>query len=198
MTDTTSHTETTSRWAFLGTLPFAAGLLVLINAVYIGLVAFGNITDYDTNYEFVKGVLSMDTINFQDASHAGQGLDPDVMWRSISGGFWWNAGYIMVIVWETLAAIVLFIASFHFLKAFRFDTGFDQARRWGSAGLLMIVALFAGGFITIGGEWFQMWRSIVWNGEEAALRNALIAGMGIILIHIASPAWKKGGQGSVS
>ncbi|MFT3714609.1 MAG: DUF2165 domain-containing protein [Gordonia sp. (in: high G+C Gram-positive bacteria)] len=190
--------RTRVRWTFLGTLPFAAAVLVLINAVYITLVAIGNITDYDTNYEFVKGVLSMDTINFEDAAHAGQDLDPDVSWRAIHSPVLWNIGYILVIVWESLAGLVLLFASYKFARAFIKDEPFASARRWGSGGLLMIVALFAGGFIAIGGEWFQMWRSIVWNGEEAALRNALIALLGIVLIHIASPAWKKGHQGELS
>jgi predicted small integral membrane protein len=48
----------------------------------------------------------------------------------------------------------------------------------------MIVALFLGGFITIGGEWFAMWQSKDWNGIGAALRMVTIAGFALILVHL--------------
>jgi predicted small integral membrane protein len=53
----------------------------------------------------------------------------------------------------------------------------------------MIVVLFMGGFITIGGEWFQMWRSVEWNGLEPAFRNSVLAILGLVLVHLPSPQW---------
>jgi predicted small integral membrane protein len=53
----------------------------------------------------------------------------------------------------------------------------------------MIVVLFMGGFITIGGEWFQMWRSVEWNGLEPAFRNSVLAIFGLVLVHLPSPQW---------
>jgi predicted small integral membrane protein len=46
-----------------------------------------------------------------------------------------------------------------------------------------------GGFITIGGEWFQMWRSVEWNGLEPAFRNSVLAIFGLVLVHLPSPQW---------
>jgi predicted small integral membrane protein len=37
-----------------------------------------------------------------------------------------------------------------------------------AAGLGFLVWFF--GFMVIGGEWFQMWQSPRWNGQEAAFR----------------------------
>jgi len=45
-------------------VPVAVAVLIARNAPYIFLGALGNITDYDTNFAFVKHVLSMDTTNF--------------------------------------------------------------------------------------------------------------------------------------
>lgn len=171
----------------LGALPFAAACLVLVNALYILLVAVGNITDYDTNFAFVQHVLSMDTTNF--GGKPGEGLDPDVMWRAITNPVIWNIAYIGVIVWESATAIVLVTAVVLFVRGF-LGHGFAPARRWSSIGLVMIVLLFVGGFITIGGEWFQMWRSTSWNGLDPAFRNSVIAGIGLVLLHLPSPAWR--------
>jgi predicted small integral membrane protein len=40
-------------------------------------------------------------------------------------------------------------------------------------------------FLTIGAEWFLMWQSKTWNGQEAAFRMFTV--VGIILIFLALP-----------
>ncbi|QIM16760.1 DUF2165 domain-containing protein [Leucobacter insecticola] len=186
-----THTTGEQGWKKLGSLPFAAAVFVFVNALYIFLVALGNITDYGTNFAFVQHVLSMDTTNF--GQPAGQGLDPEVMWRAIDNPVLWNLGYIGVIVIESLAAIILIIAFVDFMRAIFGAASFARARRWASLGLVLIVLLFAGGFIAVGGEWFQMWRSTEWNGLDPAIRNAMLAGIGLVLLHLPSPGWQKAG-----
>ena len=170
----------------LGTLPVACTVMVGINALYMLLVAFGNITDYGTNFDFVSHVLSMDTTNF--GAPAGEGLDSDVMWRAIEADWVHHLAYVGVIVWESAAAIVLLCSLWAWLRASR-TRSFDLARRLGTIGLAMILVLFMGGFIAIGGEWFQMWRSTSWNGLEPAFRNSVLAAFGIVLMHLPSPQW---------
>jgi predicted small integral membrane protein len=170
----------------LGTLPVACTVMVGINALYMLLVAFGNITDYGTNFDFVSHVLSMDTTNF--GAPAGEGLDSDVMWRAIEADWVHHLAYVGVIIWESAAAIVLLCSLWAWLRASR-TRSFDLARRLGTIGLAMILVLFMGGFIAIGGEWFQMWRSTSWNGLEPAFRNSVLAAFGIVLMHLPSPQW---------
>lgn len=162
-------------------------MLVACNALYIFLVALGNITDYDTNFAFVQHVLAMDTTNF--GGDPGVGLDPDIIWRAITDPVLWNVAYVGVIVWESVAAIVLVIAVVVWVRSFATRGSFDAARAASSVGLLMIVALFFAGFITVGGEWFNMWRSSAWNGLDPAFRNSVLAAITLVLIHVTSPAW---------
>ena len=183
----TSSSDSAPRWRKLGSLPFAVAVLVACNALYIFLVALGNITDYDTNFAFVQHVLSMDTTNF--GADPGTGLDPDVMWRAITDPVVWNIAYIGIIIWESIAAIVLIGACVLWLRAFITRGAYDLARVLSTIGLLMIIILFFGGFITIGGEWFQMWRSTSWNGLDPAFRNAVLAAITLVLIHMTAPSW---------
>lgn len=183
----TVSSENRTWWQTLGSLPFAVAVLVACNALYIFLVALGNITDYDTNYAFVQHVLSMDTTNFGAAE--GTGLDPDVMWRAITDPTIWTIAYIGVIIWESLAAIVLIVACVYWVRAFVTRGHFDTARTLSSIGLLMIIALFFAGFITIGGEWFNMWRSTSWNGLDPAFRNSVLAAITLVLIHTTAQGW---------
>ena len=39
-----------------------------------------------------------------------------------------------------------------------------------AAGAAAAFALWFVGFVVVGGEWFLMWQSATWNGQEAACR----------------------------
>lgn len=158
--------------ARLGTLRAAATVIAGIGALYFVLVVFGNVTDFGTNREFVRHVLAMDT-TFKD---------PDVMWRSITSPVLADLAYLLIIVWEALTALLLIAAFVTGIR--RGSAAAARARRLGTLGWIMAILLFGGGFIVIGGEWFQMWQSEDWNGLQAALQNFLIATAGLITTNL--------------
>ena len=178
----TSHRESRpgSRWLELGSLPALAAILVGINGLYILLVAFGNITDFGTNQAFVQHVMSMDTTNFGAAP--GTHLDPNVMWRAITTPWIQNAAYIALIAWEAATGVVLVAAVVFWIR--ERGSGYRVARGLSNIGLLMLLALFMGGFIAIGGEYFQMWKSTAWNGLDAAFRNATLGFVTLVLVNL--------------
>ena len=45
------------------------------------------------------------------------------------------------------------------------------------------------GFIAVGGEWFLMWQSEKWNGQNAAFRLVVI--IGITLVYLVQPDGEK-------
>jgi predicted small integral membrane protein len=159
----------------LGSLPAVVTILTAIMASYMTLVAFGNITDFDTNQSFVQGVFDMET-TFND---------DDVMWRAIENDTLANIAYVGIIVWETLAAIVLWWGVVRLIQGFR-DGDWHGARSTAGLGLVMMMILFAFGFITVGGEWFSMWQSSTFNGLDPALQNFIMAGVTMILLHLPS------------
>ncbi|MFH0520939.1 DUF2165 domain-containing protein [Streptomyces sp. M41] len=158
-------------------LHLAATLLTGSVALYIALVAFGNITDFGTNQQFVRHVLAMDT-TFKDE---------DLMWRAVTSKGLQDAAYVAIIVWETVAALVLIFGTWLW---FRRDD--QRARRVSTYGLLMLMLLFGAGFIAIGGEWFAMWQSGDWNGLDAATRVFLFSGIVLIAIHLPLPQARAG------
>jgi predicted small integral membrane protein len=166
----------------LGSLPGVATIFTAVMALYMTLVAFGNITDFGTNQQFVQHVLEMDT-TFND---------DDVMWRAVENDALQNFGYVGVIVWETLAALVLWYGAWQMFLRLRGGGDWTRARRLASAGLLMVVLLFGLGFITIGGEWFSMWQSSEWNGLEPALQNVILAAFALVFVHLPSRDWTEG------
>jgi predicted small integral membrane protein len=172
-------------WLSLGAIPVAATVLVGLNGLYLLIVAFGNITDFATNRAFVHHVLSMDTTNF--GKPQGTDLDPNVMWRAITSPVVQDIAYVVLIAWELLNAVLLIVAVVFWIR--ERGQGFKTARRLSSIGLLMLLLLFFGGFIVIGGEWFQMWTSTAWNGEDPAFRNSVLALLTLVVIHLPSRSW---------
>ena len=186
MSPTNTSEGRLSGWQRLGTLPVVAAILVALNGLYILLVAFGNITDFGTNQAFVRHVLAMDTTNF--GAPPGTELDPDVMWRAITNTTVQNIAYIGLIVWESATALVLIAAVVFWVR--ERGAGYRVARSLSTIGLLMLLLLFMGGFIAIGGEWFQMWKSTAWNGLDPAFRNSVLALTALVIIHLPSSHWE--------
>ncbi|MFJ6086292.1 DUF2165 domain-containing protein [Streptomyces sp. NPDC092369] len=154
-------------------LPLAATLLTATVALYIALVAFGNITDFDSNQQFVRHVLAMDT-TFKD---------DDLMWRAVTSHGLQDAAYVVIIAWEVVAAVVLIGGTWFWGRR-----EYGRARQVSTYGLLMLMVLFGAGFIGVGGEWFAMWQSEDWNGLEAATRVFLLSGVVLLVIHLPGAA----------
>jgi predicted small integral membrane protein len=154
--------------ARVGSPQAAITALTGITALYMSFVAFGNITDYDTNHAFVQHVFAMDT-TFGS---------PNTTWRAITNPTLVTIAYLMIIAWETVTALVLLAGLVAWLRGRE-----ETARRLSSTGWVMQVLLFGGGFIAIGGEWFVMWQSKDWNGLSAAFQNFVIAALCLVLLH---------------
>lgn len=150
--------------------------LVATVAAFFTLVAFGNVTDYGANWQFVTHVMSMDT-TFRD---------PDVMWRAITDPMLQRLTYGLIIAWQALTALVLWIGVARLLRAINADpTVFAGARAVAIAGLTMGFLLYAVGFLVVAGEWFAMWQSQTWNGQASAAIFVLF--IGLALLHLCGP-----------
>ena len=134
--------------------------MVAAIAFFATLAAFGNITDYDTNWAFVQHVLSMDTI----------GPTTTIKYRAIDNRVLQTAAYLTIIAAEALTAILCWIGAARLLFARKDAAAFNRAKGWAVAGLTLGFLLWQVGFMSVGGEWFGMWMSAKWNGVPDAFR----------------------------
>ena len=136
-------------------------IMVASLALFALLVTFENITDYDTNYAFVKHVLSMDT------TFSGNAL----LYRRITSPALWQVCYALIIAGERLSGVVLAGAAISLAQRLRSDrVSFNHAKRFVIIGAALGFLVWFFGFMVVGGEWFSMWQSPTWNGQEAAFR----------------------------
>lgn len=148
-------------------------LLTVFFGLFAFLVAFGNVTDYNSNFMFVKHVLSMDT-TFEGNS---------LMYRAITSSTLHHVGYIMIIIVEWIIAFTCFYGGWNMFKQRNGSAeAFHQAKKWGIIGLLLGVTVWFLGFQVIGGEWFAMWQSQEWNGLDSAFRLTTYIGTTLIIL----------------
>jgi predicted small integral membrane protein len=150
--------------------------LVAAIALLASLVAFGNITDYGTNFVFVQHVLSMDTV-FAFST---------IKYRAITSPALHHAAYVLIIATETVIALLCWIGAFVLVRRIRADAAtFNRSKGMAVAGLTLGFLLWQAGFMSIGGEWFGMWQSQQWNGVPSAYR--IVVTVAAVLIFLAIP-----------
>jgi predicted small integral membrane protein len=144
----------------------AKALMVASLAAFAGIVTFDNIIDYDSNFEFVRHVLSMDT-TFPGNALRGRALTAPLVW---------HLAYALIIAVEGLTAIAFAAGAAALLGGLSGGAAaLARGRRFVVIGATLAFLLWFAGFMVVGGEWFAMWQSKVWNGQEAAFRFYMTA-----------------------
>jgi len=151
-------------------------LLVFAVALLYTFIVFNNLTDYDSNYQFVRHVLMMDSTF--PGNHG--------MWRAISNPAIHTAFYISIICWETLTMALSWLGVVQLVRALRGPAAhFHGAKRVAIMALTLGLLMWMVAFLSVGAEWFLMWQSKTWNGQDAAFRMFTI--LGIVLLVLVQP-----------
>jgi predicted small integral membrane protein len=158
------------------TLRVAKLLLVFAVALFYTLVVFNNITDYNSNYQFVRHVLMMDS----------NSLGNHEMWRATNSPEWHTAFYVSIIAWEAIVMLLCWWGGVCLARALSAPAPvFMQSKRVSVAALTLALLMWLVAFLDIGGEWFLMWQSKTWNGQDAAFRMFTV--IGVVLLLLAQP-----------
>lgn len=153
-------------------LRIAKTLLVLAIALYYTLVVLNNTTDYNSNFQFIRHVLMMDST-----------LHNSAMWRAINSPAIHTLFYITIILWESLTMTLCWWGGIKLARNLKAPAAmFHQSKSIAIAGLTLSLLLWFFAFLTIGAEWFLMWQSTTWNGQEAAFRMFTVVGIVLLLL----------------
>jgi predicted small integral membrane protein len=150
---------------------YAKIVMSLSLAAFCLLVTFDNITDYGTNYLFVQHVLSMDT------TFPGNAL----MYRSITNPVIWHLAYALIIAAEGLTGVLFLAGAIRLIQVRNApSTVFNEAKALVIIAATLAFLVWFFGFMVIAGEWFAMWQSQTWNGQDAAFR-VYMAVLGVLI-----------------
>ena len=149
-------------------------LMVASAALFSSLVVFNNIVDYQSNYQYVAHVMSMDTTG--NASQA--------QWRALPYPWLWEWVYSTIIVIELAVAVLCWMGAFRMISH-RKRHDFSEAASLAVYGLSLGVVLWFVAFMGISGEWFLAWQSQSWNGIQPGFRVACL--FLLMLIYMSLP-----------
>jgi predicted small integral membrane protein len=152
----------------------AAKILLLAGiALFYTLVVFNNVTDFDSNYQFVRHVLSMDS-----TFPGNRG-----MWRALQSPAIHLAFYLGIIAWEIATTVLLWWGVVRLLRAVRLSaSAFNAAKRVPVMALALSMVMWLVAFLSVGAEWFLMWQSHTWNGQEPAFRMFTVVGVVLLIV----------------
>jgi predicted small integral membrane protein len=154
-------------------LRISKAVLVFAIALFYTILVLNNITDYGSNYEYVRDVLMM------DSTFPGNHL----MWRAINMPLAHTVFYISIIAWESVTMVLCWWAGVRLLKSYRADRAqFAAALNLAMIALTTSLLMWLVAFLDVGGEWFLMWQSKMWNGQEEAFRMFTIVGVVFLLV----------------
>lgn len=156
-------------------------LTKIVSVICLGLlgaiVSFGNITDYYSNFHFVEHVMKMDTIFPASNLH----------YRGIHSVLVYHLVYIVIIAAECLMTFCCLKGGLDMTRNLKSGTEqFHGSKKWSVAGVLLGLLVWFFCFEIIGGEWFAMWQSPIWNGLVAAERLVTFLMLTLILLHLKS------------
>jgi predicted small integral membrane protein len=134
-------------------------VFVALIGLFAALVAYNNLRDPAANLRLVEHVLAMDSV-FPDTRLKDRAITAPLAHRV---AFW------LIVAAEVLtAALCLVGAAILALAHGTAAPEFHAAKAVAFAGLAVGFALWFGGFMVIGGQWFASWQSKQWSGRESA------------------------------
>lgn len=162
---------------------FSKTAVVVAIAFTVSLVVIGNLMDYRTNWNFITHVLSMDTTFPQSA----------IRYRAIASPILQALAYWSIIAFEFSTAVLCWVGVFSLLRAVGApNPAFVRAKACAVAGLTLGFLTWQIGFMAIGGEWFGMWQSGLWNGVPSAFRFQMTLAAALIYISLPEPVEETG------
>jgi predicted small integral membrane protein len=141
------------------TLRLLKSILVLAIGLWALLVAADNLLDYEPNLHFVQHVLSMDTVLPDNA----------LKYRAITNPVLETFAYSSIIAVECAIGILCVAGAWRLFRARHDRRAFIAAKSLAASGLALLFLLYFVGFVTVGGEWFSMWQSQIWNGQAKSV-----------------------------
>ena len=150
-------------------------LFVFLIGAFAALVTINNLRDPQSNLNFVRHLMSMDTI-FPNSRLKSRAIHSPWLQRLFFGA---------IVATEGVTALLCFAGAFVLAAAIGAPIDeFHAAKALAFGGLGLGFALWFGGFMVIGGQWFASWQSKEWNGRESAFMFYAAIGMVfLILLH---------------
>lgn len=129
-------------------------IVVATVALFFSLIAFNNLTDFETNGQMIAHILKLESVH-----------NETIAWRAIE-----NTSIHLWVYWMFIIAEII-TAVFCWMGCIRLLSGHTQTA---TLGLLFGFLIYMVGFVVIGSEWFNLWQSDLSNGQIKGLLYSIL------------------------
>lgn len=152
-------------------------LFVALIGAFALLVTLNNLRDPQSNLRLVEHLLSMDSV-FPDSRLKSRAIVSPLAHRIAFG---------LIVAVQGITALLCLGGAATLAGALGASAAeFHAAKTVAFAGLGVGFALWFGGFMVIGGQWFASWQSKQWSGRESAFM--FYSAIGIAFLALLHPA----------
>ena len=110
-----------------------------------------------------------------------QGSIDALKYRAVTNPTLEALAYWAIIVTEWAIGLLCLAGAWRLFATRRDRRAFNAAKPIAACGLVLLFLLYFVGFVMIGGEWFSMWQSQVWNGQAKSVMF-LTCGMLVLIV----------------
>jgi predicted small integral membrane protein len=101
----------------------------------------------------------------------------------MNGPAWHIVFYWTIVAWESATTVLCWWGALRLARSLKGDVdSFRRAKNTAIIGLSLSLLMWLVAFLSVGGEWFLMWQSKTWNGQEAAFRVFTVVGIVLLLL----------------
>jgi predicted small integral membrane protein len=102
--------------------------------------------------------------------------------RAITDPTLQKLAYWAIIATQWAMATLCLYGATRLLRSRDDRAAFVAAKAPAALGLLLVWLLYYVGFVAIGGEWFSMWQSPVWNGQSKAVMFVTCSMLALVVL----------------
>jgi predicted small integral membrane protein len=141
--------------------------------------AYNNVVDYEAGFEWVRHIMSLDTVKPSNGAVGRAITDLNVM----------TAVYIASILAQALAGLCFATAALAMLRRLRGPVGkFVMAKRWLPLGAVFGLLVWFLGWMVVGGQYFAAWQMGLWDPQDSAFRLYMTMMGVLIFVSLPEPA----------
>ena len=91
--------------------------------------------------------------------------------------------YLSIIAWEFVTMILCWWGGLPLARLLHASNlEFQRAKTVAIVGLTLSLLMWFMAFLIVGGEWFLMWQSKTWNGQDHAFQMFTVVGIVLLLL----------------
>jgi predicted small integral membrane protein len=105
------------------------------------------------------------------------------MWRAWNSPVLHTIFYVGIILWESATMILCWWGGLRLATSVQASAAtFNRAKSVAIVALTLSLLIWLVAFLTVGGEWFLMWQSKTWNGQDPAFRMFTVIALVLLLL----------------